>query len=557
VIRELPPLRLTIEADTPSGKRYRWAADAHDARDKPSGLRFTSTMPGGFENLDVTLARESDLEAPDLERLTTVTVKGAGGDVAGEYRLERAPRVSGDQMAVTPSAVGWQAALTDDKSARLLGLDRDHQRWQGPSRQRQINLIASSFNLAAASNTNDATSGEPSIDAGFDEGGGWQSTNKPAAEGWYDAGELNRIGQIKASWTRTTPIDNTNANWVWRAALSTDDVASSFDDSGSLRAAGPGTVSLTATTERRFAYVQLFFNAAGGTDQSNNRYSIHWTKIRVIGDHDLTVRGSTADTEGFFGSDLVAYIVGTFAPALSYTEGLRGTIRPSTFIIPQFAYLEPTTAGELVRQATRFGLEDWAVWDKKTFYWHPRGELGREWRARASTARLEETGPQVDRVWESVIVQYRDVDGSTRTVGPPGSGAGTEDDALKDSDPENPANKLGITRRDLLQAGTLTAAGAIEIGRRFLEQTKLLDSSGRATITGHVLDSHGVLHPYWRIRAGDRISFVDAAETGNRRIARASHDAQSHTCSIDLDAPPDALDALLERLGVALVPLGL
>ena len=226
-------------------------------------------------------------------------------------------------------------------------------------------------------------------------------------------------------------------------------------------------------------------------------------------------------------------------------------------MIPHLAFLEPTTAAEIVRQASRFNLPDWAVWDDREFVWHERGTRGKRWRARIGPSQLEETGPQLDRLWESVVVAYQDVDGSTRTVGPPGSGADTESADLKDYDPENPANKLGITRRDLLQMGTSTAAGATEIGRRFLEQTKLLDSSGQAQIVGYLEDDRGVLYPYSRVRAGDSISFVDASDSSARRIVRADHTRSTRSCSIDLDAPPDGLAQLLERLGVVLIPTGL
>jgi hypothetical protein len=128
---------------------------------------------------------------------------------------------------------------------------------------------------------------------------------------------------------------------------------------------------------------------------------------------------------------------------------------------------------------------------------------------------------------------------------------------LKDYDPENPANKLGIVRRDLLQMGTSTAAGATEVGRRFLEQTRLLDRSGRATLTGWVEDDRGVLHPYSRVRAGDSIVFVDASDKSERRIVKVDHTRSSRSCTVDLDAPPEGLQSLLERLGVVLVPLGL
>ena len=105
--------------------------------------------------------------------------------------------------------------------------------------------------------------------------------------------------------------------------------------------------------------------------------------------------------------------------------------------------------------------------------------------------------------------------------------------------------------------GVSTLAGATEIGRRFLVEARRFDTSGQAQIVGHCEDDRGVMHPAWQIRAGDTITFTDAADTSPRRVIKTSYSDESLTCSIDLDAPPDALAALLERLQVVLVPLGL
>jgi hypothetical protein len=104
-----------------------------------------------------------------------------------------------------------------------------------------------------------------------------------------------------------------------------------------------------------------------------------------------------------------------------------------------------------------------------------------------------------------------------------------------------------------LQVEVTTEAGAIEIGRRFLEETKLLDGSGQARIVGHVKDDRGVLHPYSRIRSGDYIAFDDAADPSYRRIVKTTKDDAAKTCTVDLDAPPEGLQALLERLNAVLV----
>lgn len=547
-VRERPPTRLHIDTRSPSGQSHRWAHDAPSPHDLVTALRFSSTMPGGHETLDCTLARRPQVDWPDLKRLTAIRAVGAGGETAWEGRLEGTPRSSGDELAITPSAVGNQAYLEDDKSATQVYVDRDLTRWTGPSVQRKLDLPARGFTAAGDVAVTADPSGLPALQTSISDT--WDASRRKMAEGWYDAGPANKIALLYYAWKRDPAKIDPALAWVWSAFLSDDDVASAFDTPGNLKAAGPGAGTLAASVARRFALVQLYFNGAGGA--VGDLYPIYWTVLAVYGNHGLTLH-STNDAPGLKASDIAAHAVTKWAPTLKVSAD---SIDPSDFVIPHITFLEPTTAGEIVRQAARFGLNDWAVWDDHTFYFRARGSGGRKWNARIGPAQLEETGPRIDRLWESVIVAYQDVDGTTKTAGPPGSGAHTEDPALKDPDPENPANQAGIVRRDMLTMGTSTAAAAVEIGRRFLQEQKLLDSSGRARLVGHVADSAGVVWPAWAVRAGDTISFADAADSSYRRIVRADYDHGTRACSVDLDSPPEGLAALLERLNVVLVPLG-
>lgn len=556
-VRERPPLRTSIEVETPSGKRYRWAENEPQPENVPSGVRWSDTMPGGFESMDCVLPRKSGVDYSDLEQLSTLRVRGASGDIAGEYRLERSPRTSGEQMAISPGAVGWQAHLEDNKSAREVYVDRDFSKWEGQSVQRRIDSAAAGIGPLDGAVTTDASTGFPAFATSIQ--GDWAASALPRVEGKYDAGAGVKLDSLYYAWKYNANINPAVTNWQWQTYLAASDTFVGAVASGNLRSVGPGTGLLSATgSNARFAVVQLFFDASSSGGE-NKEFALFWTCLAVYGQHGLTRRGTNSATEawGFYASDVVAHAVGQWAPRLVVTSD---SVQPSGFIIPHLTFLEPTTAGEIVRQATRFGLQDWAVWDGPTgptFYWHERGTFSKRWRARVAPAQLDETGPQVDRLWESIIVSYQDVDGSTRTVGPIGSGANVEDASLKDDDPDNPANQLGIVRRDVLQMGTSTSAGAIEVGRRFLEASKELDRSGRAQLVGHVEDDHGVVHPYWRPRAGDYIQFVDASDPSYRRIVRTDKDHSTRTCSLDLDAPPEGLQALLERLGVVLVPLGI
>jgi hypothetical protein len=545
--RDRPPLRESTEIITPSGKHYRWADDEHRAENVPSGERWSDVMPGGFETFDATLPRKPGTDYSDLERLSTLTRYDASGGIIWQGRLERAPRVSGDQIAISPSAVGYQAHLEDDKSVREIYIDRDLRTWGEAATQLQLWLASASREHFASSVTEDTFNASPGVKCQLL--GPWTANSESTAR--YDAGAGNKVGAVWVSWERGANVNDAESNWHWAVYVTDDDGVveggAGTESSGSLRT--ESSQYFTPGTPRRFAGLRLAYAIAATGD---GQYALWWKGVTVYGDHGLTLRGD--DPGGFYDADIIRHAIGKWCPFLTITDE---SVTADPFIIPQSAFRDPTTVGEIVRQTTRFRLRHWAVWEGPTFWLHDWGARGTAWRARVGPSGLEETGPQVDRLWESVIVAYQDVDGTTRTVGPVGSGADTESADLKDDDPENPANKLGITRRDLLTMGVSTAAGATEIGARFLEQAKLLDSSGRARLVGHVQDDRGVWHPYSHVRAGDTISFVDASDTSYRRVVKTDKSRDERACTVDLDSPPEGLTALLERLGVVLTPLGL
>jgi hypothetical protein len=569
--RELPPLRHHLDAIAPNGRHYRWGGDEPDAQNVPSGLRWGSTMPGGYESCDCVLPRRPGVDYADLERLTTLRVISNGGQVVGEYRLERTPQTSGDQMAISPSAVGWQAHLDDHKGVSVVFIDRELGSWVSASSQRQLALLQGLIDPIDAQSTS-GEDGMPSLKLA--QQGAW--TRRWNCESYYFFPPGDAAGRVKFDYTAAASVVLSDANWVAEAWASVADGYSGFTQlsPADWLTAVSGSVDISAATvadaNRRALMLRLFYGT-GPAGSDNTAYDVFLRYMRVIGNHTLPLRGLTPASEGYNASDMIGYALRKWCPLIRVATPPRIApagepqqpadtqwIQQTDFIIPQAKFVD-TTTGEIVKQLTRFGLEDWGVWNDKTFYLSRRNgsPLTRKWRARIGPARLEETGKQADRLWESIVVQFNDVDGSSKTVGPPGSGANVESVYLKDNDPDNPANKLGITRRDKLIMGVSTANGAIEVGRRFLEEQKLIDRSGRATLVGHVMDDHGVLWPYSAVQAGDLITFVDAADTSYRRIVKADHDERGRSVSVDLDAPPEGLQAVLERLAVVLAPFGL
>lgn len=551
LIREKPPLRLHHIITTPSGRSYRWGEDEPNPANVPSGLQFSTKAPGGYDTASATLPRKPEVDYADLTRLTNWRIMGAG-EVAWEGRLEEAPRVAGEQMAVSPSAVGWQAHLDDNKGASAVYVDRDLASWGSPSVTRLDSLHAANRPMVgSASSTPDETSGIPYLRLRID--GQWESPKTPSAEAWYDAGPANTVSSQDYSFSGTT-VDTTFILLAGSAA--TDDTTPTV--TADLFTASTGSGTHTPTTPARYLTWSWYHPTTPGGVEGEE----WWCNVATVvwGNTGITQRGSTV--KGVFASDVIAHAVRNFAPLLRFTEGTTGTITPTGFVIPHLVFKDFTTSSAIVSGANRYHLNDWFVWHgqrpaEPTFYYHDRGARGKHWRARVGPARLQETGSSITSVWNGVIVRYQDVDGASRTVGPTGSGANTESTDCEDSDPLNPANQRGIRRWDVLEmSGVSTAAGAAEVGRRFLEEAKLLNTSGQATLVGHVEDDHGVLFPAWRVRAGDQITFTDAADRSSRRIVGNNYSHPERTNTVDLDSPADGLAALLERLQVVLVPLG-
>jgi len=545
-IRESTPLRLSVEVEAPQGNRYfRWAPDAPVARYAPSGLSFSTTIPGGFEEMGVTLKRRPRDDFGDLSPFSNIRVTGAGGEVAWEGRLEGSPKSSGEDMNITPNAVGWQVALEDDQTAVQVYVDRDLGSWTDPTAARRLvlyNFFAGAFyNVLTSASVEPGDDAEGALRLNLDE----RASVGAACESWYDS----RSGLSSVYYAYTGK--NLVAGDVGLVNGAVDSVATtSTTGTDVITGATPsGTQTETAVNGYRYAYASLSRAASAITTDADRQLVL--ADVAVYGDHGMTKRGTEPEA-GFYASDVIDHAVATWAP------GLGRQVDTSGFVIPHIAFLEQTTVTEIIRAANRFHLWDWGVWDDKTFHYYEQRGRGRNWRARIGPTNLQEAGPQMDRIWNGVLVSYPDVDGATRTVGPIGSGADTESSELADDDVDNPANQAGLRRWTRLDASTVTtSAGAVEIGRRFLLQSKQINTSGQATIVGVCIDNRGVRRPAWQIRAGDTIQFTDAADTSPRRIIRTSYDADTLTCSIDLDSPPEGLDALLERLSVSLVSLNL
>jgi len=560
-IRERMPLRLTAEIEIPGGTRGRWAGDTKDPSNLMSGLSFTTTMPGGFEQASCNLQRHATRNWPDLSEFATVRWRGLGGQIAFEGRIQASPRASGDQSAITPEIVGWVTHLDDYTAAREIYLDPDFNSWQASSLQRKINLTNALIDCEDASVAPDPSTAVPALVTSLT--GAWSRAH--ICEAQYDAKGI-RLGTIYYAWrlqqgATSPPISPADTNWVWAIYLADDtSVPAGQEQTPSLRAAGPGMGSFPATTTTRTcAGVYLWYTLAGAAGAEGMVYPLDWTYLGVTGRSGVPIRGTQTASGGLgvLASEVIANAIARWAPRLQFTTGPQGTIQPTTYLIPKAVYMDPTTVSNIIKDVGQYDLLDWAVWEGPTFYMNYYAQRGRSWCARIREAQLQDAGPQVDRIYNAVIVTFTDPAGVAHSVGPPGSAAQYTDLSLYDSDPLNLATKAGLLHwSPPLDAGTTNLGTAIQVGARYLQELKQSPTAGQASLVGYVQDATtGIDWPSWMVRAGDSISFVDASNPAFRRVVRTSYDDASKTNGISLDSPPDDMQAFLQRINASVINL--
>lgn len=547
-IREFPQVQLAVDVKTPAGVHSRWAPDEHNSSDNPHGLSYSSTMPGGHEQFSCVLNRKPDVDFPDLAEFSNVDVYTPDCEIVWQGRLQASPRTSGSEVSISPSAVGYQAHLDDDKSARAIILDMDLGHWDGPTVARQIFLATAPIDVDPPSTITDPVGGSPALNVGFQ--GAWSRIHD--CEAVYDSHGIP-LGALYFAWKINSNIISTDTNWIWQAYLfDSPNITGGTDTSGTLRAPGPGTGSVVATSStRKAALVLLEYTVPAGNAGVN--YEVFWTYLCVAGNNGIPIHGTPTATGGMgvYASDVISHAISTWAPKLKLNRGGISTIEPTTFAIPQMAFMDPTTASAMIAEALKYHLHDWWVDEGPTFNLASRENHGRDWHARVGPSGLQETGPDVDRMFNKIIVAYQDVTGVNRTVGPTGSGADTIDDSLADLTSSNPVSAAGLTiyPPDIPDIGTSTPAAAIIVGQRELAYQRAQSTAGQAEFEMVIQDSNGVIHPASHVFAGDRVTFTDAHDPVPRRIVRAQYDDDSKVCQVDLDSPAQDLDAVIARLG--------
>jgi len=560
VQREFPPDRLAVRiADPRTGQTIaRMAEDEHKTENIISGITKSGEMPGGHEASGGILPRDPRVDWPDTAPYLDYFLEGVGGEKVWGGRLDKAPESDGDRMVVEPKAVGHQKALDDRKGIIGPGfIDSDLSKWGEPSLARRVALSAALIKLLAATSVGssavDPKDPEAIKAAIVNDFNNVETvaTDTEAGEAHYFTGV--DIGAILYDALGDVAGGEASANWESNIALGTTDTfttavaGTDHDTSAALGqrvdATGPG-----------FKHARLRNRLNVASEGTVLKRIFGW-RPKVVGDHGLDLQG-TWPYVGFTAKQMLAYAI----PLYTYLTVNEEEMEDLGYVIQQAWFSEPGGMDAVVKELTKYELLDWFVMRDKQFELRVPGSYGRLWQAYAGPSELKETGEDGSRLWDRIVGRYTDVDGSTRTVGWPGSGANSESEALIITDPDHPAVRAEVTREDLLDLkGISIPERAIEACERWLADANELSHAGEATLRGYTQDDCSVFRPVSQIQPGDWIRFPDAGSsgTGYRKIVAVSYDHDSRTASVTLDAPPNAVEALLERLQAALQPLGL
>lgn len=541
-----PTTDLTVVVTDADGNTKTLSSQEPHPGDRPTGVTFATQAASGFYTAGFSLARPIFQENNDLHLLDDVKFIGANGDVAYEGYITEMPRSMDDTHTLSVSCAGWMAHAADEAFTAIF-VDRDLGRWQGPSTARRVALLGAGYGQVADPSGNTDAAGRRVLRTATT--GAWGATTRPIAEAWYDAGPSNTLHLITTDWTRgSLAVDHTDANWAWGALLATDDALAAFDYTGSLRAAGPGSGVVSAsTTDRRYAVLQSSYQtAAGGTD--GTEFGIDWSGTAVYGEGGAVPLLGASAPYGVAASDVIQYLVGRYCPLLN-SAGVQQT----TYPIAQLAFLEDTTAYDAFLRVNAYHLWGLAVWEGRTLHYAPIDLTDWDWEVRHDEVgnQIGLQGDSIQSLRAGMIVTFQNAaTGQVDRLHP------DDHPELRASDITNPwvaHGRRGYGEPYAIPFPTMPA-DALELGRVKLLEDNQITAPGQFTVQSRIRDRAGNWQPAWKPRAGDRIRLTSSAALSDRpRLigeTQYSHDGQ--TCTITVDGTARYLDAFLDRMGNAL-----
>lgn len=509
-------------------------------------LSFTTGIPGGYRTLDCSLLRGLLDDRSDLSLLDNVRAYGPGNRTAWDGRWAQLPR---NDSSVSPGAVGHSASMKDFPGFTEIYVDRDMSSWGDAP----LALRRAAANAGVPQGKIPVTL-QPSGVGGVS----WAPPNEALpdeerTEIFYDAGPGLKVGYLNYKGTRIGAFTGFESPTVF--------VGDAEDFSGTTASAAltlnDAVNTATLSPALRYAVLRCRVSAGAVTPAAGHLQS--FTKLAVHGAHGLSARAVAGDTDGYYGDDLIAHVVGS-ATQLTVARGAGGIETNASFVIPHAVFRDPVTAEEAVMKLNSYFLWEWGVYDDRVFFWRQPDPDRLTWTARrAKGARVTDEGEAADQLFNGVLVYYTDPEGRRRVAGPPAGSwpgmtakADVASSALVDSSSSNPVNAHGIPQKwGKIDIGfPTTDAGATQLGAVWLAEHSLPQHRGTITLTGSAEHPQERDVPAWRVRAGDWIKVGDLPGDQPRRIIETRYSHSQRQLVASVGNTDYKVGAILERIGV-------
>lgn len=525
-------------------------ADASTYIGAAINISFETNRQGGFGPADIVVGRAPGWEATDSALLGDCTIYDRNGRVVHVSRVIGLPRTGVNEVEIQTE--GYVNSLDDNHAAAEIFRDQDLASWLTYSNQRKINLLATRPTIVDLSAEFNASTGGNYLRG--DTAGEGGSVRFGAQ---YDAGAA-RLGAIYVLPHSRQNISDSDANWSIINRFCTDDVVSNAETftHTQFNSVPFGAFDVATTTKRWFDLAVDYAGTLGAT----TTVTFDLGPVVVYGQGGMALRpGSLA--AGYKVSEMVPYIVERWAPLLTTQPD---SIEDTTYEVIQAKFTDPdTTAKTMIDALVLFGGNnayplDYGVWENNVFHMHTPGNYGRRWRFRRDEGmEPDDQGPDASERWNGVIVSYNPGDGSTKTVGPPGSNSDVETDTLTITDPSQVWNAVGVKHWGRVDAQIADVWGAALLGQLTVAEKNRQLWRGSVTVKGGVKEfgSQAETPPYM-IRAGDQFVVEDDRDQRLRLIESTRYDEKARACEVTVGAPPDRFETMLARAGVVLSGAG-